>query len=214
MNKYVRNEVVSFLKTDGEFGGLSNMAGGYPLLVNGLHVRSSEHLYQALKFPGYPSVQLEILEKPSPLVAKWTAKRKDHKPFIRDDWEEVKLEVMDYCLRVKLITHWVKFGDLLRSTGHRDIVEVSSKKDRFWGAVDEGVVLRGHNHLGRLLTTLRNEFVHQGNEPLRVLANPAGFSLKLNCADVATIDRRHHLCQVGTRSTAKVERMSPTTLSA
>ena len=80
---------------------------------------------------------MEILEKPSPLVAKWTAKRKDYKPFIRDDWEDVKLEVMDYCLRFKLITHWVKFGDLLRRTGRKDIVEISSKKDRFWGAAPD-----------------------------------------------------------------------------
>ena len=209
MNKYVKNEVVSFLKTDGGFGGLSNMAGGYPLLVNGLHVRSSEHLYQALKFPDHPSVQLEILEKPSPLVAKWTAKRKDYKSFIRDDWEDVKLEVMDYCLRAKLITHWVKFGDLLRSTGHKDIVEISSKKDRFWGAAQDGDGLHGHNHLGRLLTTLRNEFVHQGNEPLRVLVPAPELHLKLNGSDLTTVDRRHHLCQVGTRSTAKVERIRP-----
>lgn len=209
MNKYVKGDVVSFLKTDGEFGGLSNMASGYPLLVNGLHVRSSEHLYQALKFSGYPSVQLEILEKPSPLVAKWTAKRKDYKPFIRDDWEEVKLEVMDYCLRAKLITHWVKFGDLLRRTGHKDIVEVSSKKDRFWGAAPAGDDLYGHNHLGRLLTTLRNEFVHQGNEPLRVLVPAPELGLSLNGSDLTTVDRRHHLCQVGTRSSAKVERIRP-----
>jgi len=214
MNEYVKNNVASFLGTDEEFGGLSNMSGDYPLKINGLSVRSTEHLYQALKFTCHPAIQLEILETPCPLVAKWVAKRKAYKLCVRSDWEEVKLEVMNYCLRAKLITHWVKFGDLLRSTGHRDIVEVSSKGDKFWGTVDDGVVLRGHNHLGRLLTTLRNEFAHQGNESLRILTNPAGLSLKLNCADVAMIDRRHHLCQVGTRSTAKVERMSPTTLSA
>ena len=209
MNEYVKNDVVSFSDADETFGGLSNMSGDYPLLVNGLHVKSSEHLYQALKFPDHPSIQLKILEIPCPLRAKLFAHRKVRKSKIRPDWESIKLGVMDYCLRAKLITHWVKFGDLLRRTGHRDIVDISSMKDRFWDVALGGVELHGHNYLGRLLTTLRNEFVHQGNDPLRVLVPAPELRLKLNDSDLTTVDRRHHLCQVGTRSTAKVERIRP-----
>lgn len=202
MNEYLKNDVVSFLSTDDVFDI-------YPLLINGLRVLSSEHLYQALKFPDHPSIQLKILEMPCPLRAKLFAHRKVRKSKIRSDWEAIKLDVMDYCLRAKLITHWVKFGDLLRSTGHRDIVEMSSNLDTFWGVVEEGSVFRGDNNLGRLITMLRNEFAHRGNESLRILVPPPGLGLQLNGAELATIDRRHHLCQIGTRTTAKVERIRP-----
>ncbi|MDP2025613.1 NADAR family protein [Sulfuriferula sp.] len=209
MNKYVKSDVVRLLNIDEVFDGLSNMSGEYPVLINGLRVLSSEHLYQALKFPDHPSIQLKILEMPSPLRAKLFAARKVRKSKIRADWETVKLDVMDYCLRAKLITHWVKFGGLLRSTGHRDIVGMSSMQDAFWGVAEEGSVFRGDNNLGRLLTILRNEFVHHGNEPLRMLAPSPALGLLLNGAELATIDRRHHLCQIGTRTTAKVERIRP-----
>lgn len=213
MNEYVKNDVVSFLDTDEVFCGLSNMSGEYPLLINGLRILSNEHLYQALKFSDHPSIQLEILEMPSSLKAKLFAQRKVRKSKIRSDWESIKLDVMDYCLRAKLITHWVKFGDLLRRTGHRDIVEMSSNLDTFWGVVEEGSVFRGDNNLGRLITMLRNEFAYRGNEPLRILVPPPGLDLQLNGAELATIDRRHHLCQIGTRTTAKVERIRPINLS-
>lgn len=209
MNEYVRNDVVSFLNTDEVLGGLSNMSGEYPVVINGLRVLSSEHLYQALKFSDHPSIQLKILEMPNPHRAKLFAQRKVRKSKIRADWEAIKLDVMDYCLRAKLITHWVKFGDLLRGTGHKDIVEMSSNQDSFWGVAEVGSVFRGDNNLGRLITMLRNEFAHHGNEPLRILVPPPGLGLQLNGAELATIDRRHHLCQIGTRTTAKVERIRP-----
>lgn len=209
MNEYVKSDVVSYSNTGEVFGGLSNMSGEYPLVINGIRVLSSEHLYQALKFPDHPSIQLMILEMPCPLRAKLFAERKVRNSKIRSDWETIKLDVMAYCLRAKLITHWVKLGDLLRSTGHKDIVEMSSKQDTFWGVVEDGSVFRGYNHLGRLITSLRNEFAHHGNEPLRILVSPPGLGLQLNGSELDTIDRRHHLCQIGTRTTAKVERIRP-----
>ena len=47
---YQRDQCVVFLKTKEVFGGLSNMAGGYGLRVNGIHIPSSEALYQACRF--------------------------------------------------------------------------------------------------------------------------------------------------------------------
>ena len=35
---YHRNECAVFLKTAEQFGGLSNMADGYPLVINGRHL--------------------------------------------------------------------------------------------------------------------------------------------------------------------------------
>lgn len=160
MNIYCKNEVVSFLKTSEPFGGLSNMAGGCPIALYGVRCRTSEHLYQALKFPEHPENQSEILAVPSPMGAKMVAKRNSQ--LIRPDWEEIKLAVMAYCVRAKLKSNFKRFGDLLLSTGSADIVEISSKHDTYWGCVPDGEFLVGHNHLGVLLTELRDELIREG----------------------------------------------------
>ncbi len=54
-------DIVSFLKTDEAFGGLSKISREFPIAVNGVRVLTSEHLYQALKFPDHPDVQQSIL---------------------------------------------------------------------------------------------------------------------------------------------------------
>jgi ribA/ribD-fused uncharacterized protein len=189
MNSYYKHEVVSFLKTNEAFGGLSNMAGGYLITLYGVRFRTSEHLYQALKFPDHPEIQLEIAETPSPIAAKMVARKRDYQPLIRPDWEEIKLPVMAYCLRAKLRCNFQEFGDLLRSTGSADIVEVSSKKDTFWGCVPDGDLLVGHNHLGVLLTDLRDELVLEGEGAGRrmELPPPAGVALRINGRPVGTL---------------------------
>ena len=60
MRRYRRSEVISFLRTREEFGGLSNMAAGFTLNISGCLIWTSEALYQALKLPGNPEAQWEI----------------------------------------------------------------------------------------------------------------------------------------------------------
>jgi len=182
MNQYRKNEVVSFLKTSEAFGGLSNMAPGYQITLYGVRCKTSEHLYQALKFPGNPEIQSEILEAPSPMGAKMIAKRLVYRHLIRPDWEDIKLPVMDYCLRAKLKCNFQRFGDLLRSTGNADIVEISSKNDTYWGCVPEGEFFVGHNHLGVQLTNLRDELLREGAGAghRMKLTPPAGVELRFN----------------------------------
>lgn len=127
---YHSSECCIFRKTKEEYGGLSNMASGYPLEINGLKILSSEALYQALKFPGYPKIQEKIIGERSPMTAKMVAK--PYKDCIRKDWEEVKIKVMRWCLQIKLAQNYIKFGLLLEQTHLKNIVE-DSKKDDFWG---------------------------------------------------------------------------------
>lgn len=51
LRTYVRSEVVVVYKTKEDFGGLSNMASGYPLQINGVRILITEALYQACRFP-------------------------------------------------------------------------------------------------------------------------------------------------------------------
>lgn len=187
MYTYSNNEVVSFLKTREAFGGLSNMAAGYLITLYGIRCKTSEHLYQALKFPNHPEIQAEILAKRSPMAAKMVAKRCRH--LIRSDWEEIKLPVMAYCLRAKLQCNVERFGDLLRSTGDADIVEISSKRDTYWGCVRQGDLLVGHNHLGVQLTNLRDELVNdEDGFHKAMLAPPDGVELRLMGRVLGTLD--------------------------
>lgn len=152
---YQRSECVTFLKTHEPFGGLSNMAGGYPLFVNNVKILTSEALYQACRFPHLPEVQKIIIGQNSPMTAKMKSKpyRKDSRP----DWETINIQVMFWCLRVKLAQNWEKFGDLLLSTEDRPIVE-ESYRDQFWGAKPvDAETLVGANVLGRLLMKLRDQ---------------------------------------------------------
>lgn len=152
---YRRDECAVFLKTTERFGGLSNMAGGYPLSINGIRVLTSEALYQACRFPHLPDVQKLIIGQASPMTAKM--KSKQYRKDSRSDWDSVRVSIMRWCLLVKLVQHWEKFGNLLLSTGDRPIVE-GSYRDPFWGAkpVDQET-LQGANILGRLLIELREK---------------------------------------------------------
>lgn len=168
---YTRKDSVVFLKTDEPFGGLSNMAGGYPIRVNGVRILTSEALYQVCRFPHLPDVQKMIIGQISPMTAKMRSKpyRKNSRP----DWDHVRVRIMRWCLRMKLANNWNTFSELLLRTGERPIVE-ESRKDDFWGAkvVGDGDTLVGMNVLGRLLMELREQVKQQGRDATSDIAPP------------------------------------------
>ena len=89
---YERSKCAVFLKTAEQFGGLSNMAGGYILTINGVRILTSEALYQACRFPHLSEVQKLIIGQTSPMTAKMKSKpyRKDSRP----DWDTVRVKIM------------------------------------------------------------------------------------------------------------------------
>jgi predicted NAD-dependent protein-ADP-ribosyltransferase YbiA (DUF1768 family) len=54
---YNASECCVFRKTKEPFGGLSNMASGYPIKVNGVDIASSEALYQDCRYLHLQEVQ-------------------------------------------------------------------------------------------------------------------------------------------------------------
>jgi hypothetical protein len=84
-------------------------------------------------------------------------KSKPHRKDSRSDWDAERVNIMRWCLRVKLIQHWEKFGDLLLLTRDQPIVE-ESYRDPFWGAKPiDSETLCGANILGQLLVELREQ---------------------------------------------------------
>ncbi len=162
---YRRSESAVFLKTKEKHGGLSNMAGGFPLVINGVAIRTSEALYQACRFPHLPELQRDIVAQKSPMTAKM--KGKPYRHISRPDWDAVRVKIMRWCLQVKLAQNWDNFSELLLETGDIPIVE-HSRRDDFWGAKPiNGETLVGTNALGRLLMELRERVKDEPREDLQ-----------------------------------------------
>lgn len=153
MFKFQKSNCVTFTKTNETFGGFSNMCSGFPIRNGVVEFPTSEHLYQICKFGDHPQIQGELLNEKNPMVMK--NKTKKYKGFVRKDWEDIKVDVMGWVLKGKLVSNFIKFGNLLTETGGKTIVE-SSKRDDFWGMKGVGGVLEGGNRLGFELMGLRS----------------------------------------------------------
>lgn len=193
---YKQSEVCVFRKTKELFGGLSNMASGFPIKINGIQILTSEALYQACRFPHLPEVQRKIIAEKSPMTAKMVSK-----PFrgnSRQDWDNLRTDIMYWCLKVKLAQNFIAFGQLLETTFDKPIVEDSSK-DAFWGAIRDKKhedVLKGVNALGRLLMKLRQEY----NSPNRfdlLFVEPLNIpNFLLLEEQIPLIDERQHFIEI------------------
>lgn len=166
IRKYKKGECIVFRSTREEYGGLSNMAAGFPIVVNNTFVRTSEALYQALRYPNHPEIQRQIILIPSPIIAKRVAKK--YASLTRPDWDNSRFAIMQFCIELKLVQNWNSFSKILLETNQLPIVEIT-KKDKIWGAVDTGEYYEGINALGRLLMALRTKI--QDKDAYKI-ANP------------------------------------------
>lgn len=108
---------------------------------------TAEHIFQAMKTKN-PVEQIEILSTSTP----GQAKRLGRQVKLREDWEDIKLLVMEAILRYKFKPGTMEH-DLLLATGDEELVEGNTWGDTFWG-VCRG---KGENHLGKLLMQIRDE---------------------------------------------------------
>lgn len=109
---------------------------------------TAEHAYQAAKSVN-PLVRHSFTLDADPAHAKRMGREID----LREDWESVKLGVMEVILRSKYERH-SGLRDSLLQTGNRPLVERNHWGDTFWGICNG----KGENHLGKLLERLRFEF--------------------------------------------------------
>ena len=130
----------------GEFSFLSNF---YPVKITyGSCVFDSvEAAFQAIKSKDW-NVRKQF-EGLSPSVAKALGRR----IALREDWNEIRLKVMEYLVREKFKNEFLR--KKLLSTGDAVLIEGNYWNDKFWG-----VDLRtnqGENHLGKILMKVRSE---------------------------------------------------------
>lgn len=132
----------------GEYNWLSNFFI-VDVRLDGKLYPSVEHAYQAAKTID-PEERRGIRESNLPSRAKSLGK----KVTLRNDWEGVKLQVMEDLLRQKFRDPWLRTR--LLETGEAELIEGNDWGDTYWG-VCKG---QGKNHLGRLLMKIREELKH------------------------------------------------------
>ncbi|MBI1249013.1 DUF1768 domain-containing protein [bacterium] len=150
-------------KVKDEYGWLGNMSP-FPVLYEGKKYRTTEALFQALRFDEEKIIE-SIREQKSPMSAKMKAKKhRDHMVIV--PLSEADLENMRLVLRLKLLQH-PKLRTLLLATGDQEIVEDCTKRPRgsgvFWGAANRDGEWVGENWLGRLWMDLRAELRSNSN---------------------------------------------------
>lgn len=149
---------IAFTKVALPFGWLGNMAP-YPIDAVGRRWRTTEALFQALRFPEESLVRELIRETRSPMAAKMVAK--SHRPeMVVEPMGGEDVADMEACLRLKLASYPELAGELA-ATDDALIVEDCSSRPRgsglFWGAARRGDRWEGENVLGKLWMKLREE---------------------------------------------------------
>lgn len=130
-----------------EYFFLSNF---YPvdIKINGIVYPNAEAAFQAQK-----TLDVEERRKFSMLKNPVQAKRLGRKVKLRDDWEEVKLDIMTEVVSQKFLQH-PHLIEMLLQTGDEELVEGNKWGDRFWG-VCKG---KGQNNLGKILMKIRKSY--------------------------------------------------------
>lgn len=130
---------------DGEYHFLSNF---YLCEIDykGITYPSTEHAFAAAKSDD----KQHKLYCSNPDISPGQAKRAGRNCQLINDWDNIRLQVMEDLLNIKFSDPTLR--QLLLDTGDQELIEGNWWNDKFWG-VCNGV---GENHLGKLLMKVRN----------------------------------------------------------
>jgi predicted NAD-dependent protein-ADP-ribosyltransferase YbiA (DUF1768 family) len=158
---------IGFTKVDLPYGWLGNMS---PFWIEheGKRYRSTEALFQCLRFDGCPQAERElavkeIMAEPSPMIAK--NKAKSHRKKLgfnkADIGNEEDIARMKFCLKLKLQQHPHLVGKLLYTKDAFIVEDCTDRKKsstgEIWGAKLVNNEWIGRNLLGNLWMELREE---------------------------------------------------------
>src|SRR5207247_2367670 len=116
---------------------------------------SVEHAYQSAK-----SVLTDDRRRIATMPTPAEAKKEGRKLTLRPDWDRVKFQVMEDCVRYKF-THHPELRQRLLATGQTPLEEGNDWGDRIWG-VYQG---QGENRLGKILMKIRAELQAPATQP-------------------------------------------------
>jgi len=129
----------------GKYYFLSNFYTA-PVMYEGLLYQNNESAFQSAKVTDIEKRKQFCSKDPS------TAKKKGRNVTLRHDWEKIKDQVMEDCVKDKF-TRNEDLKQRLLDTGDKELVEGNTWNDTYWG-VCRG---RGKNVLGKILMNIREE---------------------------------------------------------
>ena len=127
-----------------EYAFLSNFFE-IPIYYSGILYQNSEAAFQAQK-----TLDPEERKKFSTLSSN-EAKKKGRHVALRDDWEQVKDDIMFDIVLSKFASNPV-LKNLLLDTNNEELIEGNTWNDTYWGVCNG----RGQNHLGKILMKVRS----------------------------------------------------------
>ena len=157
--------MITFTKVKLPYGWLSNMSP-HPVVHGGQTWRTTEHLFQALRFEEGSIVRASIRRCSSPMSAKMEAKK--FSSLLPAGYEAGDADRMRLCLYLKVQQH-PDLREQLLATGDEEIVEDVSNRARGtalrWGKArdeDDPSGWTGENLLGKLWMELRGTLRRTG----------------------------------------------------
>ena len=170
-------EPIKFYSTKGTYGCLSNFSrhGFSTASEDGVELwwKTSEHFFQAAKFFTTDREYAEEIRLAKTPKEAATLGRGRSKP-LRNDWEEIKDDVMLYALLCKFNNNDDAHSVLL-GTGDEQLIE-DAPYDSYWG-IGSAQGGKGKNMLGILLCETRSILRHCLPEDVDECRDPACYSL-------------------------------------
>ena len=137
-----------------EFAFLSNFARfDTPMFYSTHMFITNEHFYQAMKFKD-KETRDKIANHPSKGLKQYCSQF-----AIREDWEDIKKEVMWYGLSYKFSHSNPTLRQSLINTNDIQLVEYNYWGDKYWGVCSKTGV--GENNLGKMLMDIRKQLMEE-----------------------------------------------------
>jgi len=122
-----------------------------PVIHEDIKYPSVEHAFQAAKTTNIEFRKATFLDGKAD-----RAKILGFRLTLREDWEQIKIQVMYDCVKSKFIIN-KPLREMLLATGTAKLIEGNTWGDKFWGAVKENNKWVGGNYLGKILMKVRKE---------------------------------------------------------
>lgn len=121
---------------------------------------TTEHYYQFMKHAGHTDNSFSLCEHlmycTDLALSPGRVKRLGRAIPMREDWEKVKLSVMEKALQAKFVQN-IHLADKLIKTHPFPLIEGNNWGDTFWGVCNG----EGENHLGKLLMKIRRQLINE-----------------------------------------------------
>ena len=143
----------------GDFAYLSNFSPHEFIDEHDVDWRTNEHYFQAAK-TFHPLWKMLIWDAPKPGIAKKLGADKDL--LLRDDWDSVRIPVMERGIFYKFEQNPDIKKKLLSTKGF-ELVEGNKWHDNFWGdcTCKKCLNIKGLNWLGQLLMMYRDGLIYR-----------------------------------------------------